>query len=104
MAVITPVVFVSIRLRFVTSLLVNPVIASTVTKTLLDVSMVAALIAVAILAALPVNVPTLNAFTATVVFPSSVFKSAALTDVSATEILYALTVVSNKPAINVLTT
>ena len=43
-----------------------------------------ALIAVSIAAAVPVSVPTEAAFTLTVVFPSSVLRSAALTEESPT--------------------
>ena len=55
-----------------------------VTPTAEAVSMVAALIAVAISAAVPVRVPTDAAFTLTVVLPSRVFKAAASTDESVT--------------------
>ena len=59
----------------------------TVALTAAAVSMVEALIAVAISAALPVRVFTPVAPTLTVVFPSMVLRAAASTDVSVTEIV-----------------
>ena len=59
----------------------------TVALTVAAVSMVEALIAVAISAALPVSVPTEPALTFTVVLPSRVFRAAALTEESVTEMV-----------------
>ena len=54
------------------------------TRTAAPVLIVEALMAVSIAAAVPVRVPTEAAFTATVVLPSSVLRSAALTEESLT--------------------
>ena len=81
-AVTTPVVLVSIVLAWATVAL--PV---TVARTAAPVSMVEALIAVSIAAAVPVSVPTEPALTVTVVLPSSAFRAAASTDESVTEMV-----------------
>ena len=59
----------------------------TLTRTAAPVSMEAAFIAVSIAAAVPVSVPTEAAFTLTVVLPSRVFKAAASTEESLTEMV-----------------
>ena len=80
-AVTTPVVLASIVLACATV-----AVPLTVATTLLAVLIVAALIAVAISAAVPVSDPTDPAFTLTVVLPSRMLRSAALTDASLTVI------------------
>ena len=80
LAVTTPVVWASMLLAWAT--VAEPLL--TVAATVAAVSIVAALIAVSIAAAVPVRVPTAPAFTLTVVLPSSVLRSAALTEESLT--------------------
>ena len=81
-AVTTPLVLLSIVLAWVT--VASP---ATVATTEEPVSIVVALIAVAISAAVPVRVPTDNALTLTVVLPSRVLRAAASTDESVTEMV-----------------
>ena len=81
-AVTTPVVLAS--MVFACATVALPV---TVAITAEEVSIVEALIADAISAALPVSVPTEAALTSTVVLPSRVLRSAALTEESLTEML-----------------
>ena len=79
-AVTTPVVWASMEFACSTDALPSV----TVTATSSAVSIVSALIAVTISAALPVSVPTAVALTATVVLPSSVLRAAASADSSVT--------------------
>ena len=82
-AVTTPEVLLSMMLAWPT--VAEPFV--TVAATPAAVSMPLALIAVAISPAEPVRVPTEPAFTLTIVLPSSVFRSAALTELSPTVML-----------------
>ena len=79
-AVTTPVVWAAMLLACATVAL--PLF--TVTATDAPVSIVLALIAVSIVAAVPVRVPTAAAFTVTLVLPSSVLSAAASTEASFT--------------------
>ena len=82
-AVTTPVVWASMLLACATVAL--PLF--TLTTTAEPVSMVEALMAVSIAAAVPVSVPTEPAFTLTVVLPSRVLRAAASTEASVTVML-----------------
>ena len=82
-AVTTPDVWASMLLAWATVAL--PLF--TLTTTAEPESIVAALIAVSIAAAVPVRVPTEPAFTVTVVLPSRVLRAAASTDESVTEMV-----------------
>ena len=82
-AVTAPVVWASILLACATVAL--PLF--TLTATAAPVSIVLALIAVLIAAAVPVSVPTEPASTLTVVLPSRVLRAAASTDESVTEMV-----------------
>ena len=82
-AVTTPVVWAS--MLFACATVAVPLL--TLTRTEAPVSIVAALMAVSIAAAVPVSVPTEPAFTLTVVLPSRVLSAAASTEASVTAIV-----------------